>query len=121
MQGYNTGGWMPPNPKAANQKQALRRDANFVGAVAFSTTLLPQLMFFMAFFLLSMLGISQPGTDKYYGLSSTGFLIIYSIIYCIGIGLPAPFSALITDRKIRPFDRFDETDEQIRLMHNRSF
>ena len=114
MQGYNSGGWMPPDPNAANQKQALRRDANFVGIIAFSTTLLLQLMFFMVFFILSLLGVSQPGTDIYYGLGSIGFLITYSIIYCIGIGLPAPFTALITDRRIRPFDRFDETDEQIR-------
>lgn len=114
MQGYNAGGWIPPNSNEAQQKRALRNDSNFAGVVAFSIMILLQLMFFMVFFMLSILGISQPGKDIYYGLGSAGFLIIYSIIYCVSIGLPAPFSAMITSRKIRPFSRFDETNEQIR-------
>lgn len=109
---YNYPGVQVPVNPAAQQKLMLKRDANFAGLVVLLSTLLLQISFTILFIILASLGLATLGTDAYYGLGNTGFLIVYSFAYCIGLGLPAPVCALVSGRKISPFASLYESENR---------
>ncbi len=107
---YNNN-WNPPVQYDYQQKKIIRRDANFAGLVAVSQTVLLQAVYIVLVLGLSAIGIIRP-IDKYYGLGNTGFLLLYSIAYIIGVGFPAPIIAILTHRLINPFASLDTEDDK---------
>jgi membrane protease YdiL (CAAX protease family) len=115
--GYNNYNWDHHNSNNNQHKHIIRRDSNFVGLVAVSQTVLLQLLFTIMFIGFSAVGILNPNSDKYFGVDNTGFLLFYSIVYIIGVGLPGPVIAIISRRNIRPFSRLElTTDKEPRFL-----
>lgn len=95
------------NPFAA-ECSALKRDANFIGIVWLTLTVLLTFIFKLILLALNFLGFAD------FRIGSTGFLIAYAAAYCIGMGLPAPVTAAIARRHLRPFSRYEGEGEEER-------
>lgn len=98
----------PAPPRPETKGHALRRDANFAGAVTITQTLLLQLFFSLVIVALVMTKIADATDTQYYGLGNTRFLLLYAFSYAVGMGLPGPLVALITGRRVNPFARYDD-------------
>ncbi|NLN81288.1 MAG: CPBP family intramembrane metalloprotease [Clostridiales bacterium] len=116
MTGYNANEWQPYT-QDEDKLRNLRRDSNFVGFISIAQLMLLQLTFIIILYILAAVGVVKSFNDEYYGLGSTSFLILYSLSYTIGMGLPAPVIAVIARRRFNPFSRLDgeRGEEQIKF------
>lgn len=89
MTGYGNNNWNPHSMHSHHLKQAIRRDSNFVGLISIAQVILLQVISVVLILGLSSIGIADPTDSRYFGLGNTGFLLFYSIIYIVAIGLPA--------------------------------
>ena len=90
------------------QRRALRRDSNLVGCITLVLTVLMQFVFSFLLITLNAIGVvNLQVSEIYYGLSLAGFLLVYGLAYCLGMGLPAPVVSAIGRRRIHPFSRLE--------------
>ena len=112
MTGYGNNNWNPHSMHSHHQKQAIRRDSNFVGLISIAQVILLQVISVVLILGLSSIGIADPTDSRYFGLGNTGFLLFYSIIYIVAVGLPAPIIALIARRRISPFSDLEQASHK---------
>lgn len=112
MTGYGNSNWNPNYQHDYQLRQAIRRDSNFAGLLAVTQTILLQFVFFALFLVLSAAGILNSSDGKYYGLGNTGFLLLYSIIYIIGVGFPGPVISVLSRRSISPFSSLEHSGDK---------
>lgn len=109
--------YYPWNPFAA-ERSALKRDANYIGLMWLSLTVLINLFFTLVLLVLQVLGVADlRANDSYLGLGSMGYLAAYAVSYCVGMGCPAPIVTAIAKRRVRPFSRYEgpgEEEKQLR-------
>lgn len=99
------------------QREAMRRDAGFIGWSFILLLALLNVVFTLILWLLGAWGVADlSAQDGFYGLGSGGFLFAYAVAYSVAMGAPAPIVAGITHRRIRPFSSLEEDPPPLRFL-----
>lgn len=97
---------VPPAPSPEQQKKKqLRSDGNYLGFMMLLLVLTMQFTFTAVALLLVSLGVVSPDglMQEDLGLGNTKFLLVYSVVYALSMGVPALVASALCRRLRNPF------------------
>ncbi len=104
---YNGGFYYaPPPPSPVDmEKRALRKDGNYVGVTLLLLALAMQFTFTIVVYILMFFGLvsAENITKEFLGLDNTAYLIVYSVVYILTMGVPAVLASVFCGRTRKPF------------------
>lgn len=103
--GYNPYyNYLPPETPMQKEKKRLRKDGNAIGVLMLLLIATSQLTYTLVALLLTWIGFLPTGAlqQQYLGLDNTTFLLVYSVIYAIAMGLPTLLVCGVGRRRFSP-------------------
>ena len=96
--------YLPPETPLQKEKNRLRKEGNAIGVLMLLLIATSQLAYPLVSFLLQLFGLLPHGATKmqYLGLDNTTFMLVYSGIYTIAMGLPTLLVCGVGRRRFSP-------------------
>lgn len=96
--------YMPPETPGQKEKKRLRKDGNAIGVLMLLLVATSQLTYPIAALILMAVGYLPAGSlqQQNLGLDNTSFMLIYSVVYTVAMGLPTLLVCGVGRRKFSP-------------------